>query len=450
MDGNGRWAAARGLPVAEGHREGARALRRTVEAAIDLGIDSLAVYAFSTENWARPPDEVESIFELLDETIERELPDLAKQGVRTRFFGRRDRVPADLQAKMAQLEAETAHLERLQLWIAFDYGGRAELVEAMRSILREGVRHQDLSEADMAGASLRARAPRSRPRDPHVRRAADLELPALAVGVRGARLRRHAVAGLRRGAAPSPRVEEYASRAPTVRREMSPLLSRVLVAAILLPLVIGLVYLGGWWLFGARARRRLARAPRALRHGSRPPAARPGRLPRVRAARCSDCSSAGSSGCSAGCSRRSSSRSSSTGSAASGSPRRRRSASRSSASPGSGPGSGASCSFATSRTSGSGRSWLCSSPSSRRTRERSSSGRTLGRHRLAPAISPDEVVGGLRRRRARGGRDGIRDPLQGPRRLPLDPAVAAARPRRSRSRRCSAISSSRRSSAISR
>jgi undecaprenyl diphosphate synthase len=154
MDGNGRWAAARDLPVEEGHREGARALRRTVEAAIDLGIDSLAVYAFSTENWSRPPDEVESIIELLDETIERELPDLAKQGVRTRFFGRRDRVPDELQEKMARLETETEHLDRLQLWIAFDYGGRAELVEAMRKILEEGVRHgvrhQDLSEADIA------------------------------------------------------------------------------------------------------------------------------------------------------------------------------------------------------------------------------------------------------------------------------------------------------------
>ena len=150
MDGNGRWAAARGLPVAEGHREGARALRRTVEAAVDLGIESLAVYAFSTENWARPADEVESIMELLAETIDRELPELAAQGVRTRFFGRRDRIPAELQAKMARLESETAHLDRMQLWIAFDYGGRAELVEAMRRILREGVRHQDLSEADIA------------------------------------------------------------------------------------------------------------------------------------------------------------------------------------------------------------------------------------------------------------------------------------------------------------
>jgi undecaprenyl diphosphate synthase len=150
MDGNGRWAAARRLPVAEGHREGARALRRTVEAAVELGIESLAVYAFSTENWARPADEVESIMELLAETIDRELPELAKQGVRTRFFGRRDRIPDALQEKMAALEAETAALDRMQLWIAFDYGGRAELVEAVRTICEEGVRSQDVSERDIA------------------------------------------------------------------------------------------------------------------------------------------------------------------------------------------------------------------------------------------------------------------------------------------------------------
>jgi undecaprenyl diphosphate synthase len=149
MDGNGRWAAAHGLPVEEGHREGARALRRTVEAAIDLGIRSLAVYAFSTENWARPPDEVESIIELMDETIDRELPDLAQQGVRTRFFGRRDRVPPELREKMAQLEAATEHLDRLQLWIAFDYGGRAELVEAARQLIADGVTAAEVSEESL-------------------------------------------------------------------------------------------------------------------------------------------------------------------------------------------------------------------------------------------------------------------------------------------------------------
>jgi undecaprenyl diphosphate synthase len=127
MDGNGRWAERRGLPVAKGHREGTRALRRTVEAAIDLGVTSLAVYAFSTENWSRPADEVEALMEIFGETIERELPDLAKQGVRTRFIGRRDRAPEELRERMATLEAETAANDRLSLWIAFDYGGRAEL-----------------------------------------------------------------------------------------------------------------------------------------------------------------------------------------------------------------------------------------------------------------------------------------------------------------------------------
>jgi undecaprenyl diphosphate synthase len=150
MDGNARWAAARGLSVADGHREGARALRRTVEAAIDLGIESLAVYAFSTENWARPTAEVEALLELLDETIEKELPDLAKQGVRSRFFGRRDRIPTHLREKMAGLERETAVNDRLHLWIAFDYGSRAELVEAARQLLTDQIPPEDVSEQTLA------------------------------------------------------------------------------------------------------------------------------------------------------------------------------------------------------------------------------------------------------------------------------------------------------------
>ena len=146
MDGNGRWAERRGLPVADGHREGTRALRRTVEAAIDLGVRSLAVYAFSTENWTRPADEVESLMEIFGETIERELPDLAKQGVRTRFIGRRDRVPDGLLEQMTALEAETAANDRLSLWIAFDYGGRAELAAAARRLVETGVRPEDVDE----------------------------------------------------------------------------------------------------------------------------------------------------------------------------------------------------------------------------------------------------------------------------------------------------------------
>jgi undecaprenyl diphosphate synthase len=155
MDGNGRWAERRGLPVAEGHREGTRALRRTVEAAIDLGVESLAVYAFSTENWTRPADEVEALMEIFGETIERELPDLAKQGVRTRFIGRRDRAPEALREQMARLEAETAANDRLLLWIAFYYGGRAELVEAARRVIQSGVAADELDE-DLLAAQLYA------------------------------------------------------------------------------------------------------------------------------------------------------------------------------------------------------------------------------------------------------------------------------------------------------
>ena len=150
MDGSGRWARSRGLPVAAGHRQGTRALRRTVEAAIDLGVESLAVYAFSTENWTRPSDEVEALMEIFAETIERELPDLAKEGVRTRFVGRRDRASAELRARMAALEEETAANERLQLWIAFDYGGRAELVEAARRLVEEGVEPDEVDEEALA------------------------------------------------------------------------------------------------------------------------------------------------------------------------------------------------------------------------------------------------------------------------------------------------------------
>ena len=150
MDGNGRWATSRGLPVAAGHREGTRALRRTVEAAIELGVPSLAVYAFSTENWARPADEVAALMEILADTIDRELPDLARQGVRTRFVGRRDRVPAGLRAKMERLEAETEHRDTLMLWIAFYYGGRDELVEAARRIVEDGLPPEAVDEQAVA------------------------------------------------------------------------------------------------------------------------------------------------------------------------------------------------------------------------------------------------------------------------------------------------------------
>ena len=146
MDGNGRWAERRGLPVAAGHQAGTRALRRTVEAAIDLGLETLVVYAFSTENWSRPAGEVDSLMDIFGETIERELPDLVRQGVRTRFIGRRDRASAELREQMARLEEETAPNDRLNLWVALDYGGRAEIVEAARRLVEAGIDPSEMDE----------------------------------------------------------------------------------------------------------------------------------------------------------------------------------------------------------------------------------------------------------------------------------------------------------------
>jgi undecaprenyl diphosphate synthase len=146
MDGNGRWAARRGLPLLAGHAAGTRALRRTVEAAPDLGVRSLAVYAFSTENWGRPPDEVEGLMSLFADTIEREFPDLHRQGVRVRFVGRRDRCPASLRALMDEMEERTAGNTRLDLWVAFDYGSRDEIVGAVRALVDEGTPAAEIDE----------------------------------------------------------------------------------------------------------------------------------------------------------------------------------------------------------------------------------------------------------------------------------------------------------------
>jgi undecaprenyl diphosphate synthase len=150
MDGNARWARKRHLPVVAGHRAGTRALRRTIEAALDLGVESLCVFAFSTENWSRPQHEVEALMELFVEAVERELPDLVRQGVRARFVGRRDRAPESVRRTMEGLEAETAAGDRMELWVAFDYGGRAEIVEAARRLLEEGVDPRDVDENAIA------------------------------------------------------------------------------------------------------------------------------------------------------------------------------------------------------------------------------------------------------------------------------------------------------------
>jgi undecaprenyl diphosphate synthase len=150
MDGNARWARSRGLPVLAGHSAGTRALRRTVEACLELGVDSLAVFAFSTENWNRPDDEVRGLLDLLAETIKREFPDMGRMGVRVRFVGRRDRYSPSILRLIEDTERDTAANAALTLWICFDYGGRAELVEAARSLVRDGVAAGDVDEAALA------------------------------------------------------------------------------------------------------------------------------------------------------------------------------------------------------------------------------------------------------------------------------------------------------------
>jgi undecaprenyl diphosphate synthase len=130
MDGNARWAAGHGLPVLEGHREGAQALKRTIRNAVRLGLAELCVFAFSTENWSRPRDEVEGLMALFDELIESETPELDEEGVRMRFIGRREGISAELLERMIWAEEVTAHNERLRLFVAFNYGGRAEILDA--------------------------------------------------------------------------------------------------------------------------------------------------------------------------------------------------------------------------------------------------------------------------------------------------------------------------------
>ena len=130
MDGNARWADQRGVGVLEGHREGARTLKRIIRVLGEVGIDELTVFAFSTENWTRPPAEVSGLMELFAELIASELPELHEEGVRVRFVGRRDRVSAGLLERIEWAEKLTGSHDERTLFVAFDYGGRAEILDA--------------------------------------------------------------------------------------------------------------------------------------------------------------------------------------------------------------------------------------------------------------------------------------------------------------------------------
>ncbi len=130
MDGNGRWAAERSLPTLAGHKRGVDTLKQTVKDAVKLGIEELTVYAFSTENWTRPDDEVSGLMALFAERIESETPELNDEGVRIRYVGRREGIGQDLIRRMEWSERETAANTRLRLFVAFNYGGRAEILDA--------------------------------------------------------------------------------------------------------------------------------------------------------------------------------------------------------------------------------------------------------------------------------------------------------------------------------
>jgi undecaprenyl diphosphate synthase len=132
MDGNARWASEHEVPVLEGHREGARALKRTVRNAVRLDVEELTVYAFSTENWSRPRWEVEGLMAMFAELIESETPELDEEGVRMRFVGRREGISEQLLDRMRWAEHVTEANDRMTLFVAFNYGGRAEIVDAAR------------------------------------------------------------------------------------------------------------------------------------------------------------------------------------------------------------------------------------------------------------------------------------------------------------------------------
>ena len=129
-DGNGRWAQQRGLPVLDGHRAGADVVKARLRDAVDLGVEELTVYSFSTENWSRSPDEVAGLMAMFAERIDRETPELHDEGVRMRFIGRREGVAPELVARMEWAEGLTAANDRITLFVAFNYGGRAEILDA--------------------------------------------------------------------------------------------------------------------------------------------------------------------------------------------------------------------------------------------------------------------------------------------------------------------------------
>ena len=163
MDGNGRWATQRGQPRIAGHREGVKTARSVVKAAATVGVRYLTLYAFSTENWSRPEDEVSMLMSLLERTVQSELPELMAQNVRLRVLGRTDGVPAGVRRGIERVVEGTRDNTGLQLQMAFNYGGRDEILDAVRRLAADvkagRLEPDDISEKDVSGALYTADLP---------------------------------------------------------------------------------------------------------------------------------------------------------------------------------------------------------------------------------------------------------------------------------------------------
>ena len=145
MDGNGRWALKRGLPRLAGHRAGTENLRRIITACVEFGVKFLTIYAFSTENWGRPREEVQGLMHILEDVIDKELAELHKEGVQLRHIGRLERLDPKLQEKVLAAVELTKNNSRLTLNVAFNYGGRDELVCAVQKIITDGVKSDEVN-----------------------------------------------------------------------------------------------------------------------------------------------------------------------------------------------------------------------------------------------------------------------------------------------------------------
>ncbi len=146
MDGNGRWARERGLPRLAGHRAGVENLRAVLEASAEFGIKYLTIYAFSTENWKRPAEEVRGLIRILEEVIDREVSELHQNGVQLRHVGKLDRLSPELQRKVIEAIELTRDNTRLVLNVAWNYGGRAEIIHAIQQMIMDGVAPEEVDE----------------------------------------------------------------------------------------------------------------------------------------------------------------------------------------------------------------------------------------------------------------------------------------------------------------